>query len=189
MRGKKGHLTRSSVYLRSRSGIESAKSLFRDIWYCYYPRLWVFVRQMPIRPVDVDDVMQGVMLKVYENLCNYNARYAFTTWVYTIARNHCLDTMRKEQSRSRFEAGGNIPDIESPYPDPEEALLKSESGKEARLLISTLSRTDQQIAFLRFFEERSYREISRVLGIPTGTLKYRVHTIRRVLEKRREDNE
>ena len=144
---------------------------------------------MSINPVDIDDVMQGVMLKVYENLSSYNARYAFTTLIYTIARNHCLDTLRKERSKSRFEAGGNIEELESPYPDPEESLLESESGKEARLLISSLNGTDQQIAFLRFFEERSYRDISRVLGIPVGTLKYRVHSIRSMLEKGRENDE
>lgn len=168
-------------------GDEAIRSLFSDIWYSYYQRLHVFVRRMVNDPEDVDDSVQEVMLKVFRNLRRYRPDYAVSTWIYTLARNYCLDYLRKVHVRLPLAVGIGEREIESPYPVPEAAALKSESIDFAKGLIDSLSGKDQQIAFLRFFEEMPYSRISSILDIPVGTLKYRVHQIRKILRGKRDE--
>ena len=183
----KAHLTGTAVFIRSRMGDEAVKSLFSDIWYQYYPRLRVFVQHMLILPEDIDDAVQDVMLKVYQHLGAYRPSRAFSTWIYAITRNHCFDRIRKERVRMRVAAGSDDYDFESPYPTPEVVALRSDSINLAKALIESLSPEDQQIAFLRFFEEMPFAQISKVLGAPVGTVKYRIHQIRRKLRERRDE--
>jgi RNA polymerase sigma factor (sigma-70 family) len=180
------HLTGTAVYIRSRMGDKALESLFSDIWYHYYPRMRVFVQRMFSQPEDVDDAVQEAMLKAYHHLGRYRPDCAFSTWIYTIARNHCLDRLRKEQVRIRLTAHSHTPEFESPYPSPEASALRSESVRIAAALIKSLSSEDEQIALLRFFEEMPFNQISKVLGIPIGTLKYRIHHIRRKLRDKRD---
>ena len=167
-------------------GDEAVESLFSDIWYQYYPRLHVFIKRMSIRPADVDDAVQEAMLKVYRNLKAYSVKYAVSTWIYSIARNHCLDMLRKERTQLKVVAESHREEYESPYRGPEETLILSERANQLNALIESLDQQDQQLVFLRFFEEMPYREISSVLSIPVGTLKYRIHSIRRKLRDRKE---
>jgi RNA polymerase sigma-70 factor (ECF subfamily) len=182
------HLTGTATYIRSRMGDKALESLFSDIWYHYYPRLRVFVRRMFAQPEDVDDAVQEAMLKAYHHLAAYRPNCAFSTWIYTIARNHCLDRLRKEHVRIRLTADRHTIEFESPYPSPEAAALRSESVNVAAALIKSLSSEDQQIAFLRFFEEMPFNQISKALGVPVGTLKYRIHHIRRKLRDKRDES-
>ncbi len=183
------YISGAGVFIRSRMGDEAVKSLFADIWYHYYPRLRIFVQRMLVQPEDVDDAVQEAMMKVYQHLAAYRPDCAVSTWIYTIARNHCLDRIRKERVRMRLVSGGDSGEIVSPYPTPEAAVLRSESASLAGALIESLSPEDQQIAFLRFFEEMPFKRISIVLGTPVGTLKYRVHRIRKELRERRGEHD
>ena len=180
-------LTGTALFIRSRMGEDAVKSLFSDIWNHYYPRLRLFIRRMLDQSEDVDDAIQEVMLKVYGNLTAYRPSHAVSTWIYTIARNHCLDRIRREQVRIRVVSGGGDLDFESPYPTPEDALLRSESRSLAKALVQSLSPEEQQLAFLRFYEEMPFKQISSVMGAPVGTLKYRIHVIRRKMRERRAD--
>jgi RNA polymerase sigma factor (sigma-70 family) len=171
------------VYARARMGNSSLQSLFSDLWYHYYPRVHVFIRRMLTDPMDADDAAQEVMIKVYNRLRQYRPDYAVSTWIYSIARNHCLDTMRAVRRRVPVAAGGEPDSIAGPYRSPEEEILHQERKSLADELVSRLSPEDQQIALLHFFEEMPYRQVSAVMGIPTGTLKYRVHRIRKQLRE------
>ena len=178
--------TRAAVYVRSRMGDEAVKALFSDIWHFFYPRLYAFISRMAFREADVEDAVQETLLKVYRNLKEYRMSYAVSTWVYSIARNYCLDQVRASRSSIRLVSEYEL-EIESPYAKPEEVILARETTEKVKLFIETLSPEDQQIAFLRFFEEMPYGEMSLVLRVPVGTLKYRVHAIRKRFRERKED--
>jgi RNA polymerase sigma-70 factor (ECF subfamily) len=144
---------------------------------------------MAIEPEQVDDLVQEVMLKVYENIDRYNMKYAVSTWLYTIARNHCLDKLREKKTRARHMLSDSQLEVVSTYPTPEEELLAAERSRTLKSLIETLSAMDQHIVFLRFYEECSYRQMASILDMPVGTIKYRVHAIRKKLKTRREKYE
>ena len=168
-------------------GNSSIHSLFSDLWHYYYPRVHVFIRRMLTDPMDVDDAAQEVMMKVFNRLRQYRPDYAVSAWIYSIARNHCLDAIRSARRRVPVAANGEPDSVAGPYPSPEEEALHQERTSQVDELMGRLSPEDQQIAFLHFFEEMPYRRVSAVLGIPTGTLKYRVHRIRHQLREEREN--
>ena len=98
-----------------------------------------------------------------------------------------LDAIRSARRRVPVAANGEPDSVAGPYPSPEEEALHQERTSQVDELMGRLSPEDQQIAFLHFFEEMPYRRVSAVLGIPTGTLKYRVHRIRHQLREEREN--
>ena len=181
----KRHLTGTAIYARARLGSKDRESVYSDIWYHYYPRIRVFVQHLLSQPEDIEDAAQEAMLRAFRHLQRYRPERAFSTWIYTIARNYCLDQLRKKSARREVAVGDSITGFESPYPTPETALLRSETAGAVRALIESLSPDDRQIAFLRFYETMSFRQISEVLNIPVGTLKYRIHKMRGALRERR----
>jgi RNA polymerase sigma factor (sigma-70 family) len=66
------------------------------------------------------------------------------------------------------------------YLSPEDIVVRREQMGQAKEFMSSLSARDQQIAFLHFFEEMTYGQISTVMSTPVGTIKYRVHRIRQI---------
>ena len=181
----KAKLTGTAVFTRARLGNRARELLFSEIWRYYYPRLSVFVGNFLTHPDDIDDAVQEAMIKVYRHLDRYRPDRAFSTWVYSITRNHCLDQLRREAVKMRYTLNDCKEEFVSPYPTPEVKALQSDMAETAKALIESLSPEHRQIAFLRFFEEMPYSHISKVLGIPVGTLKYRVHQIREKLRERR----
>lgn len=157
----------------------------RTIWKEYYARLHLFVSLFGSQETaiaDVEDIIQEIMVKVLLNLQSYNPRYSFATWIYAIARNHCRDFARKQRVRSHRSSDFEIADAPARGDGPEEALIRNEEEAITERFLSSLAERERQIAFLRFVEHQRYDDIGRVLEIPSGTVKYRVHEIRKGLE-------
>lgn len=135
--------------------------------------------------LDVEDVAQRVFLKTYRGIQRFNQRAAFSTWLYRIAMNECLDYLRKqrtwplvyeanlsEEQVSRLEGialattkqGGPIERIEA-----KEALDR---------ILGSLSEQDRQLLILREAEGFSIRELAEILGLNVNTVKIRLFRAR-----------
>ena len=185
-------ISRLGVYLQASSSAESLRQCFTDLWRHYYPRLVVYVRSARVvEEAEVEDAVQEVMLKILRNLSSYRPTHAVSTWVYAIARNHCTDLARararRPPHRSLDESAAGEPRDTAPTPEGE--LLDHETHRLVAEALERLSPELRQVAFLRFHEEMKHREIARALGIPVGTAKYRVHTIRAWVRRALEQNE
>jgi RNA polymerase sigma factor (sigma-70 family) len=169
------------IYFQSRSGEESKKELFNRIWYKYYRQVHFFSAGiLKSRKADIEDAVQEIMLKVFKEIEKYNPRYSFSTWLFTIARNTCLNWVKK---RDRIEAGifkENA--VKSGNSSPEEALLENNIRLKVERFIRNLPEQESQIACLRFYENMKIREISLVMQVPEGTVKYKIHNIRQNLK-------
>ncbi len=165
---------------------------FEVFWNRYYPGLLVYFRNsFPLSREDAEDMVQETLFKVYRNRASYNGETAFSTWVYTIGRNTCIDFLR--QARNRYDAAEPVSKEPAPgaeeFPDarpgPETLALRKEEGREIReAILDILSPADREILFLRMYKEMPYREISAMTGKPVGTIKYRFFEIRNLLKKR-----
>ncbi|MBN2439733.1 MAG: RNA polymerase sigma factor [Spirochaetales bacterium] len=167
---------------------QTKQNRFSEIWNKYYPKLMVFV--IPFfkdKTVDAEDAVQEILLRVFQSFSNYDSKYSVSTWIYTIARNYCIDQSRKEIRLNKWEQDvpDNFQDADE-YFNPESLFLKAELKEKIRNLILTLDETDQQICFLYNYEDLNYREISGILKIPVGTIKYRMYKIRDKLKKKLE---
>ena len=129
--------------------------------------------------------------KAFQKLHLYTPDFAFSTWLYTVARNHCIDYLRKNKlptvslERMMVDDFGKRRsfDIVSKDLDPSETLEKKQRVAILRRIIQRLKPKYRELVKLRYFKELSYEEISETLDIPLGTVKAQLHRSREQLFK------
>lgn len=132
-----------------------------------------FVRQMLGGcGADIDDVVQEVFLRAHRRLADYDDRWAFSTWLFTIARRCCLNHIRSERRRRQRDAAVARPEWLATEGDPQAAVIASEADASlwdaARAVL-----TERQFTaiWLRYVEDLSVDEVAAVIGCPVGTAK------------------
>ncbi|MFC1477112.1 RNA polymerase sigma factor [candidate division KSB1 bacterium] len=176
-----------NIFFRASFSRDSRNRLFESIWESYHGKIAVFVRSIvKNRHSETADITQDIMVKVYNNLHTYNPVYSFSTWIYRIARNHCLDILNKKSPAARsvsIDLPDGAFDIKDTAAGQDFRLISKEQNDLIRAYLETLNETDRQISFLRFYEGMKYIHIGSILNIPEGTVKYQVHTIRSGLKQ------
>ena len=128
------------------------------------------------------DIAQDVFLKLFSTIGEFRGDSAFTTWVYRLAVNACLDHKRRawrlipiaDDLLAVLRAPGNSLD----------RMLHSEMRERVRRAIEKLSPELRMVVVLRYTEGLSYEEIAEVLGCATGTVASRLNRAHKVLERR-----
>jgi RNA polymerase sigma factor (sigma-70 family) len=137
---------------------------------------------------DARDLAQEVFIKVFSLLDRYDETYAFSSWLFRIATNHCIDHLRR--NRLRFlpletQIGHSGDAIEIPLPDPgpqpDRVLERKEAMERLEEVIAGLPPHYRIITLLRHDQQLSYEEIATVLGLPLGTVKARIHRARNLI--------
>ena len=129
--------------------------------------------------------------KAFSKLHLYTPDYAFSTWLYTVARNHCIDYLRKnklptisiQKMMSEEDGRRSNFDIISKDLDPEQKMEKKQRVAILRQIIERLKPTYRDLVKLRYFKELSYEEIAEIKAIPLGTVKAQLHRSRGQLFK------
>jgi RNA polymerase sigma-70 factor (ECF subfamily) len=133
-----------------------------------------FCRRMLGNDEDARDAAQDTLVKVLRNLHRYDPNRKFSTWVFGIARNTCIDEHRKRKRRAWDEPG----EVIDPRPD---ALTHTSRGQQATHIhqaIEKLSPLYREVLVLYHFEHMKYREIAEILDIPIGTVMNRIFRAR-----------
>lgn len=131
------------------------------------------------------DAAQDIFVKVYEQLGSLRAGDAFLPWLLRLARNCCIDRLRRLKVRTpaRAVAVDEVPEIPAREPSPEEAsLLGARHGLLYRAL-ARLSSKNREMILLKDIQELKLEEISQLLALPLGTVKSRSNRARIELAK------
>jgi len=132
---------------------------------------------------ETEDILQDVFIKVYENLNGFDTSLKFSSWIYRITHNEVINRFRKKQSRpQKISLDGDLDIFESLASDVDIAQdLNLEEQAEA--IKKTLEKLDiqyKEILILKYFERKSYAEISDILKKPVntvGTILYRAREL------------
>lgn len=155
----------------------------------YRDSLFFMLLKMTNNPTDAEDLTIEAFGKAFKNLHQYSPDYAFSTWLFKIAANNCIDFLRKHR-RIQFADGvineddertdypSNIP---SPTLDPEEKIIEKQKIKLMREVVERLKPHYRQLVEMRYFQELSYEEISEQLNLPLGTVKAQLFRAREFL--------
>jgi RNA polymerase sigma-70 factor (ECF subfamily) len=174
------------ILLQTWSGDEKSRDrCFRRIWEEYYPRLVVFVRGCGAgTSADAEDLVQEAMEKVFKGIGTYNPAWSFSTWIYTIARNTCRDRARGERRAPVVRSLTDLPASREPFhlSTPEQELIRKEEDRRVEAFFEGVEPETRQIAFLRFHQGMRCAEIAAVMSMPVGTVKFRIHEVRRRLK-------
>lgn len=119
-----------------------------------------------------EETTQDIFVRIWKALGGYRRQSSISTWIYTIARNTCLNAIRANASRTApFEGSTtNIP-----------ALASSAPTIDWEHLLAQLPEKYRQVLVLFYMEEKSYDEVARLLDLPMGTVKTYLHRARKDL--------
>jgi RNA polymerase sigma-70 factor (ECF subfamily) len=123
-----------------------------------------------------EDVTQEVFIKVWRALPGFDGRASLSTWIYTIARNASLSTLRAQRLQSSLSDPGVIEAVEATNPVPSaEAIVDRAS---IRRLVDQLPARQRQVVMLFYMEAQSHEEVAAMLAMPVGTVKTLLHRAR-----------
>jgi RNA polymerase sigma-70 factor, ECF subfamily len=166
-------------------------SAFRQLVELYKGKIHRLAYRMLNNPHDSEDVVQETFMRVYLNLNRYDENQKFSTWIYRIGKNLCVDLLRKKKSTYSLDAEIFGEDelnqygiVSSESNSPEMALMETELQEQLAQVISKMSDKYKDITTLYYVHDLSLQEISEKLGIPVTTVKTRLYRGREYLRKR-----
>lgn len=156
----------------------------------YRPRLVVYARSWGRALArEAEDAAHEIIERAIARVDRYDGAHAISTWVYQIAHNYCTDRSRAAGRRRRILSEHAPVLVEAEQrrsPSPAEQAERNQVQQAVREYVDSLPPEDRRIAFLRFYEELPLAEIATTVGMPVGTVKYRVHQIKAGLRARLE---
>jgi RNA polymerase sigma-70 factor (ECF subfamily) len=146
-------------------------------------------RKMVRNPEEARDLSQEAFVKTFATLERYNPVYAFSSWLYKITANLCIDHIRKQRMKMLSidepvdgDDGPIARQLEDPGRRPDELSEQAELTDRVRAAIDRLPEHYRIILIMRHQEQLSYEEIAQSLEIPLGTVKARIHRAREGLK-------
>jgi RNA polymerase sigma factor (sigma-70 family) len=155
----------------------------------YRDTLYFMLLKMTHNPVDADDLTIEAFGKAFKNLHQYSPEFAFSTWLFKIAANNCIDFMRKH-NRIQFSMVPNPGEqdldnypsnIPSTAPGPDEAVIAKQKIELMHEVVDKLKPHYKMLIEMRYFKELSYEEIASDLDLPVGTVKAQLFRAREFL--------
>lgn len=161
---------------------------FGEIVRLFQRLVYNTVRSMVRNEEDVLDVSQEIFIKIWRSIGKYRGDCRFSTWVYRITKNACLDFLR----HAKYTAAEPLPTFTDKYGDeacfelrddseeasPEHSAVRKETVMAVRTAIERLSPEQREVITLRDIEGYSYEAISDMLGLELGTVKSRINRAR-----------
>ena len=138
---------------------------------------------------DALDLAQETFLNAWRGLSSFQGNSSFSTWVYRLASNACIDFLRKRKRRQQGEAPLSLDDEEAPLPQPadprgtpEDELERRELRRAVERGLQALPEHHRQVLIMRELSGLSYQEIGAVLNLDLGTVKSRIARARMALK-------
>jgi RNA polymerase sigma factor (sigma-70 family) len=167
-------------------GDQKAYALLMDR---YRDSIYFMLLKMVNNKDDADDLTIEAFGKAFNKLHQYTPNYAFSTWLFKIASNNCIDFIRKKKKFvlsldkpiEGTDGGEMTFDVPSNTLDPEETYIKAQKVILMQGVVEKLKPRYRTLVELRYFKEYSYEEIARELDLPLGTVKAQLFRAREFL--------
>lgn len=150
---------------------------FSELMTMHEKRMYAVALRMCANREDAQDCLQDAMLRVYRSIGGFKGQSSFSTWVYRITMNTCLDELRRRKTRSAssldtmLEGGWSPTDGEN---GPEKQAVASEQRRVLNSAIADLPEDMRSAIVLRDVQGFSYEEIAEMLEVNIGTIKSRI---------------
>lgn len=163
---------------------------YRKLMQKYHDAIHNFIYRMVHDREQVEDLTQEAFIKAFSSLKNFNEEFAFSTWLYKIATNNCIDYIRKKKLQMySIDKPIESKDSDFTFELPDESyeadqeLISDQRTVMLRRAIERLPEKYRRVIFLRHVEEKSYEEIAAQLKLPIGTVKAHIFRAREILYK------
>lgn len=161
------------------AAIAGDQMAYAELMDRYRESIYFMMLKMVKNTDDAEDLTIEAFGKAFNRLSQYSPSFAFSTWLFKIASNNCIDFIRKKRVQvTSMDSGiktdeGEIVfyDARSNTRDPEETVMHKQKVMHMRELVSRLKPRYRILIEKRYFEELSYEEIAEELNLPLGTVK------------------
>jgi RNA polymerase sigma factor (sigma-70 family) len=170
---------------------EKDQQAFAKLMSRYRESLYYTIFKMVQNTEDAEDLTIEAFSKAFARLESYTPQFAFSTWLFKIASNHCIDFLRKKRIRAisinQTGRGEDGDQFEIPIKDdqlnPEQQMQRSQSINQVRAVVDQLKPHYKRMIELRYFEEKSYEEIAEEMNLPLGTVKAQLFRAKDLLQE------
>lgn len=182
-----------AVVQRAIGGDQSAfKMLFDKYKQPLYFHILKLVKDREI----IEDLLQEIFLKAFDNISSFNPDYAFSTWLYRITTNHSIDFLRKKKLKTfsihepiKTKDGEMSIELEDEGSSTDDLIIRKQRSQILREALDSLPEKYREIIKMRHVEELSYQEIADILDLPLGTVKAHIFRARELLYKNLKDRQ
>jgi len=170
--------------------IKGDQSAFAELLGRYRDAIYFMLLKMVNNKSDAEDLTIEAFGKAFKNIQQYSPNFAFSTWLFKIASNNCIDFLRKKKANLvslDSPSDDKDPEYDTGIPlkasvlDPEEKLIKKQMKRLMRTVVKKLKPRYRTLIELRYFKEYSYEEIAEKLELPIGTVKAQLFRARELL--------
>ena len=170
--------------------IDGNEASYGIIMERYKNSLHGIIYRMVRNQEETQDLVQEAFIKAYKALRTFNKQYSFSTWLFKIASNNCIDQLRKKRlstisidAPSETMDGSITQDIPDSTYNPEKDIIRNEVINTIHHTIDQLPKKYREVINLRHKQDKSYEEIAKELDLPIGTVKARIFRAREILKK------
>ena len=173
------------------AAINGEQKAYAELLDRYRDAIYFMLLKMVNNKSDAEDLTIEAFGKAFKNIHQYTPNYAFSTWLFKIASNNCIDFIRKKRANlisidhQPEDSEGLLPsptaNLQSNILDPEEHLIKEQNIKLIQSVVAKLKPRYRNLIELRYFKEYSYEEIADELDLPIGTVKAQLFRARELL--------
>lgn len=176
-------------YALVQEALEGDEKAFARLLFRYKDAIYFMLLKMVNNKSDAEDLTLEAFGKAFKNLHQYSPGFAFSTWLFKIASNNCIDFLRKQrgvhisiENSQESSSENELPlKLKSGEPDPEEKLIRKQKAILLRKVVRRLKPRYRTLVEYRYFREYSYEEIARQLNLPLGTVKAQLFRARDML--------
>ncbi|HPH81830.1 MAG TPA: sigma-70 family RNA polymerase sigma factor [Flavobacteriales bacterium] len=177
------------IQLVTRAIEKHDQAAYAELLDRYKESVYYLLLKMVNNKDDAEDLTIEAFGKAFKNIAQYTPNFAFSTWLFRIATNNCIDFIRKKRAVTlsldrTFTSGDGdemTMDVRSDSPDPEEHMIRKQKNVFMRSLVDKLKPRYRVLIELRYFQELSYEEIAERLDLPLGTVKAQLFRSREFL--------
>jgi len=178
-------------YALVRAALDGDEKAFARLLLRYKDSIYFMLLKMVNNKSDAEDLTLEAFGKAFKNLHQYSPSFAFSTWLFKIASNNCIDYLRKrrgihvsiendQENGSESEIQGRLKSSEL---NPEEKLIRNQEAILLHKVVRRLKPRYRTLVEYRYFREYSYEEIAVKLNLPLGTVKAQLFRAREMLFK------
>ena len=172
----------------AKSGDQKA---FEDLMKKYRKSVYYMLLKMVYNPDDAEDLTQEAFAKAFTSLHKFDSKFAFSTWLFRIATNNCIDFIRKKKLLTYsidqpVDEDSDRPffiDIRDKNYNPNEEMIHSQRSQIIHEAVEKLPQRYKILVKMRYFDEKAYEELADELNLPLGTVKAQLHRARELLNE------
>ena len=164
-------MTNNEIVLSVNECLAGKRESYGPIIRCFQDKIFGLCFHFLGTSPDAEDAAVEVFIKAYRKLTDYNPQYAFSTWLFKIAVNHCIGILRRrKREKDYLETQRSNPALRIETSSPEVIFFEDTRQTALENAVSSLPVKYRTALILKYQQNLSYRQIGEIMGIPVNTV-------------------